>query len=35
VRATVPAPIARLGPGDFFGEAAIIGGARRNATLNP
>ena len=27
------AQIATLGPGDFFGEMAILGGGRRNATV--
>ena len=25
--------VARLGPGDFFGEVALISGERRNATV--
>jgi CRP-like cAMP-binding protein len=27
------AVVAQLGPGDFFGESAIMGGGRRNATV--
>lgn len=27
------ATVAQLGPGDFFGEGAIVGGGRRNATV--
>jgi CRP-like cAMP-binding protein len=27
------ATLAQVGPGDFFGEAAVLGGGRRNATV--
>ena len=30
---TGDATVAELGPGDFFGEGAIVGGGRRNATV--
>jgi CRP-like cAMP-binding protein len=33
VVATDDAALAELGPGDFFGEAAILGGGRRDASV--